>query len=255
MSQALFTVVVPTHNRPLLLQRAITSLANQTFQDFFLVIVDDAGSYLPPYEALKSLQNRYAYVIYPSLKGPSQSRDLGVQMAESDFVLFLDDDDTYQPNHLEMIAKKIDRSSQKIHFTNFTIINEERNTSTTPTTISTQSYSIADVTRDDIYVLNRIPNCCLVFPSSVVKSVEHDSTLKVYEDWDYLLHCLEGHELAHLDIASVNIHKCEAVNDSNLRRGNRGSHLAREATEILHQRYKSPNSSIESARKRLFEMI
>lgn len=47
MSQALFTVVVPTHNRPLLLQRAITSLANQTFQDFFLVIVDDAGSYLP----------------------------------------------------------------------------------------------------------------------------------------------------------------------------------------------------------------
>lgn len=255
MSQPLFTIVIPTHNRPLLLQRAIASLTKQTYQNFFVVIVDDAGSYLPPYEVLTSIHDKYAYVICPNLKGPSQSRDLGVQMATSDFVLFLDDDDTYQPQHLEMIAKKIEAGSKNIHFTDFTIVNEERSDAGLPKQLSVQSYSIQDVSKDDIYVLNRIPNCCLVFPTSVVKAAQHDSDLQVYEDWDYLLRCLEGHALSHLDIATVNIHKCEAVNESNLRRGNRGSNLAREATEILHQRYPSPAPNIEAARKRLFEMI
>jgi glycosyltransferase involved in cell wall biosynthesis len=249
-----FTIAVATHNRPLLLQRALSSLVAQTFQDFFVIIVDDAASFLPPYPELKKLDGRYAYLMAPSLQGPGESRDAAVKLAPSDYVMFLDDDDSYQPDHLQNIAQCIHGQSEKIYFTNFTVVNEERQTHSWPKTIAEQKMSVATVKKEDIYVRNRIPNCCLIYPLQCLQGLMHDYTMTVYEDWDYLLQCLEKFELAHVDTDTVNIHKCKPINDSNQRRGNRGSHLALEATLRVHASYPSPSAAVTQARAALFNI-
>jgi len=248
-----FTIVIATHNRPLLLQRALQSLAAQTIQDFFVIVVDDAAGFLPPYAELKQLDGRYAYLMTPSLQGPGESRDLAVKLAYSDYVMFLDDDDSYQPHHLQNIAQRIDGKEEKIYFTNFTVVNEERHPTEWPKRIATQSMSIATTKKEDIYVRNRIPNCSLIYPLRCLQGIQHDYTMTVYEDWDYLLQCLEKFELQHIDTNTVNIHKCKPTNDSNQRRGNRGSHLALEATQRVHARYPAPSAATVQARAALFQ--
>ena len=243
-----FTIIIATHNRPVLLRRTILALATQTFKDFFVIIVDDTGSFLPPYQELKNLEDRYAYLIAPAFQGPGESRDMAVKMANSDYVLFLDDDDTYRPNHLHRIAEKIDNSATNIYFTDFTVINEERSEIAPPQFISHQSITISDATKDDIYVLNRIPNCCLVYPLKAIRTIQHDYDMKVYEDWDYLLQCLKKYDLEHLPIDSVNIHKCEPKDTNNFRRGNMNNEFIFETTAMLHQRYAAPNKRVTQAR-------
>lgn len=251
MKKHRFTIVISTHNRPLLLRRAILSLAAQTYQDFFVIIVDDAGAFLPPYQELKQLDGRFAFLIAPSFQGPGESRDMAVKIANSDYVMFLDDDDTYQPDHLKNIAQQIDQSKSSIYFTNFTVVNEERSDAVQPQTLSQQSISIGHATKEDIYVLNRIPNCCLIYPLDAVRSIQHDYAMKVYEDWDYLLQCLEKHDLQHLDMDTVNIHKCEPKDESNFRRGNMNNEHIYATTAMLHQRYEAPNARVMQARDAL----
>lgn len=251
MNKHRFTIVVSTHNRPVLLRRTLMSLAAQTYKDFFVIVVDDTGSYLPPYQELKNLDDRYAYLVAPRFQGPGESRDMAVKIANSDFVMFLDDDDTYQPNHLERIAQAIGDQGERIHFTDFTVVNEERNDHGLPQVISQQSITISNASKDDIYVLNRIPNCCLVYPHQALLPIQHDYTMKVYEDWDYLLQCLKTYDLQHLAIDSVNIHKCEPTDQSNYRRGNMNNEFIYETTAVLHERYAAPNQRVREARHAL----
>jgi glycosyltransferase involved in cell wall biosynthesis len=251
MNKHRFTIVISTHNRPVLLRRTLLSLAAQTFQDFFVIIVDDAGSFLPPYQELQQLEGRFAYVIAPSFQGPGESRDMAVKIANSDYVMFLDDDDTYQPDHLENINRQVDPTSTNIYFTNFTVVNEERSDVAQPDTISQQSISISNATKEDIYVLNRIPNCCLVYPQEAISALQHDYSMKVYEDWDYLLQCMATHDLQHLSIDTVNIHKCEPKNENNFRRGNMNNEHIYTTTAMLHQRYAAPNERVTQARDAL----
>ncbi len=253
MKKHRFTIAIATHKRPLLLQRALRSLVAQTFQDFFVIIVDDAAEFLPPYPELKQLDGRYAYLIAPTLQGPGESRDMAVKLANSDYVLFLDDDDTYQPEHLHNVAQLIEGKSEKIYFTDFTVIHEERQSNSLPQHISEQRMSVAAADKAHIYVRNRIPNCCLVYPLAGIRDKTHDHTMVVYEDWDYLLQCLAQLELEHISTDTVNIHKCKPTNESNQRRGNQGSHLALQATLRVHERYPAPTPAIAQARIALFQ--
>lgn len=248
-----FTVVIATHKRPLLLQRALRSLVAQTFQDFFVIIVDDAAEFLPPFPELKQLQGRYAYLIAPSLQGPGESRDMAIKLAQSDYVLFLDDDDTYQPQHLHHVAQLIEGKADKVYFTDFTVIHEDRQPNALPQTLSEQRMSVSAASKAHIFVRNRIPNCCLVYPLAGIRGKTHDTSLVVYEDWDYLLQCLAELELEHISTDTVNIHKCKPTSESNQRRGNQGSHLALQATLRVHARHPAPTPAVAQARVALFQ--
>ena len=60
----------------------------------------------------------------PSVRRPY--RNMGLDLVHSDYVMFLDDDDTLEPDHLMMLSKMVDRSGKKITFCNFKIIEEDR---------------------------------------------------------------------------------------------------------------------------------
>ena len=101
MSTPIVSVVVPTHNRPTTLQRAIQSILDQTVRDLEVVVVDDASE--PPINSIIEEFNdsRIRCIRLSENRGASASRNVGIEEAEGQFISFLDDDDIYLGEKIE----------------------------------------------------------------------------------------------------------------------------------------------------------
>jgi len=246
----MFTIIVPTHERPLLLRRTLRSLIAQTYQNFNVIVVDDSPAYIPPYEEFTALSGRYTYIIRSGVAGPAESRNMGLLLAKSEYVIFLDDDDSLEPGHLSALAKALDGASTELAFCSFKICHEDR-TKTPPEYLGVEEISIADVTADSVFVRNRIPNSCMVYRQDVVSQLRHDADMRIYEDWDFLLACLQGRSLKYVDINSVVIHKSQATAPENMRRGNSRDDLTVQVMLDLYKKYPGSHMGIKLARQSL----
>jgi glycosyltransferase involved in cell wall biosynthesis len=92
------SVIIPTYNRASVVQRAIESALAAVARDDEIIVVDD-GSTDGTSELLAPLQDRIRYVRTVNL-GPSAARNLGIQLATSPLVAFLDSDDEWLPDKL-----------------------------------------------------------------------------------------------------------------------------------------------------------
>ncbi len=95
-----FGVVITSYNRPDFLLLALESVVAQYTPAHDIVIVDDCSDF-----DVNELLSKYSYlplkiVTKPRGKGASHSRNLGLQITDSDYVAFLDDDDVFLPNRL-----------------------------------------------------------------------------------------------------------------------------------------------------------
>lgn len=248
----LFTIIITTHDRPLLLRRALQSLIAQTYQDFKVIIVSDSAAYIPPYEEFLALQGRYVFVLRSGVNGPAESRNMGLALANSKYVMFLDDDDAFEPTHLESLAAFIGDSSPDILFCSFSICTEDR-TKNPPEAVSFETFSIAEITRESIYVRNTIPNNCLIYRREIIANNMHDTSLRIYEDWDFLLLCLREHALTYVPIYSVVIYKTISPEaEENMRRGNTRNDLVCSATLDLYKKHPAPDMETRLARQSFF---
>jgi glycosyltransferase involved in cell wall biosynthesis len=96
------SVILPTYNRAGVLQRAIESVLQQSEADFELIIVDD-GSTDETTGVLASIEDSRIQVVRSELnRGGNWARNRGIECATADFVSFLDSDDVYLPEKLEV---------------------------------------------------------------------------------------------------------------------------------------------------------
>lgn len=108
----MITVITPTYNRTDYLANAIDSVLAQTFTDFELIVVDDNK---PDSEARKLTAEVMSHYTDPRIRyiqnernlGGAASRNVGIFQAKGEFVAFLDDDDQYLPDRLEVQYKKM----------------------------------------------------------------------------------------------------------------------------------------------------
>jgi glycosyltransferase involved in cell wall biosynthesis len=98
------SVIIPLYNKGPYIARAINSVLKQTYQDFEVIIVD-GGSTDDGVEIAKELCDSRFHIIIQEDKGVSAARNLGVKVAQADFITFLDADDEWMPVHLETIMR------------------------------------------------------------------------------------------------------------------------------------------------------
>jgi len=90
----MISVIIPHFQRLQLLQQTLLSVQQQSFTDWEAIVVDD-GSAPPIWTELQQLQSERVRVLRreDGVKGPSRCRNLGLNAARGEFVLFLDSDD------------------------------------------------------------------------------------------------------------------------------------------------------------------
>lgn len=106
----LVSVVLPTHNRPDLLNEALRSLTDQTFSDWEAIVVDDAsvtavdGATLCRQFGPRVNLQRHAVCL-----GGAAAKNTGIRSALAPILAFLDDDDLYAPQFLARAAGVLSR--------------------------------------------------------------------------------------------------------------------------------------------------
>jgi len=103
----LISVVIPTHNRGDIVDKAVRSAQNQTYKNIEIIIISD-GSEDNTDEVVNKLcaeDERIRYFSYHPGKGGNVARNTGIKEARGEYVAFLDDDDEW---HDEKLAKQLD---------------------------------------------------------------------------------------------------------------------------------------------------
>lgn len=110
----LVSFIVPTMNRLGHLPVALDSLRRQTFKDFEVVIVNDAGEDpLPVIEPFAECLD-ILYLSHETSRGASAARNTGLRAARGRLIAYLDDDDFYYEDHLEMLVQAIRESGASV---------------------------------------------------------------------------------------------------------------------------------------------
>ncbi len=108
------TVIIPTYRRPKFLHRAIASVLSQTFEDFELLIIDDNSEDITAEVVKKNSDARIRYYCNTNNKGGAASRNRGIREAQAAYIAFLDDDDEWLPEILQLQVSLLDQRSPDV---------------------------------------------------------------------------------------------------------------------------------------------
>ncbi|WPE23758.1 glycosyltransferase family 2 protein [Shinella zoogloeoides] len=122
---AKLTVIIPFYQKePGILRRALASVFSQGFNDFDVIVVDDESPYPPDGDLIDFCEAEQARVrvIRQENAGPGGARNTGLDHvpAASDFVAFLDSDDTWAPDHLAIAHAAMTHFSADCYFASIT---------------------------------------------------------------------------------------------------------------------------------------
>jgi len=104
------SIIIPTHNRAELLPRAIATVLNQTFQDFEIIVVDDASEDNTQDIMKNFADQRIRYIRHEINKGVATARNTGILNSQGRYIAFLDDDDEWLPGKLEKQFELLEKS-------------------------------------------------------------------------------------------------------------------------------------------------
>ncbi|MCG2759675.1 MAG: glycosyltransferase [Candidatus Delongbacteria bacterium] len=114
MIKDLVSIVIPTHKRPELLKKAIESALAQTYSMTEIIVVDD-NSGDNTEQVIKDLNNKnIRYFRNDSSLGGAGTRNVGIEKSNGEFVAFLDDDDIWYKDKLELQVNKINENESNI---------------------------------------------------------------------------------------------------------------------------------------------
>ena len=121
-----FSIVIPVYNAQKYIKKCISSLMNQTYNDFEIICIND-GSTDGSEELLLQLQNEHPQVkiFTQANSGVSSARNRGIIEASGSYILFLDADDYIRNNALSLLNKTINKivDADIIQFQHINLVN------------------------------------------------------------------------------------------------------------------------------------
>lgn len=97
------SVILATYNRAKYLTRCLQSVLNQTYQNWEFIVVDD-GSQDNTFEIINPYLEKFSKIRYLKHKnrGAALSRNTGIKASFGNYITFIDSDDQYLANHLQL---------------------------------------------------------------------------------------------------------------------------------------------------------
>lgn len=183
-------VIIPFFNGSRWIERALTSVAEQSVPADEIIVVND-GSQANERVALDSLMGKYTFTIIDKENGGQGSaRNAGVAAAQSDYICFLDQDDFYLPDHIEALVNAIPPRDSRFGFV-YGDATEADGAGNILRTAMIKAHNpthpkqdVIDILQSDMFVL---PSASLISKQAFEEVGGFDSRLTGYEDDDLFL--------------------------------------------------------------------
>jgi glycosyltransferase involved in cell wall biosynthesis len=104
----LVSVIIPAYNASDCIERAINSVFSQTFTNYEIIIIDDGSTDITE-EIVKKFGDKVRY-IRQEHSGTSAARNNGIEVSNGDWISFLDADDEWLPEKLELQIELINKN-------------------------------------------------------------------------------------------------------------------------------------------------
>lgn len=227
------SIIVPTYNRPDRLRTALASLAVQTYQDFEVIVVNDAGCDVGDIIAACADRQRITTICHDRNRGLAAARNSGLRVAKGTYVAYLDDDDRYLSNHLETLVAYLDRHECRIAYTDAWRVHERQIDGQYVETARDVPYS-NEFSPADLLVSNYFPVLCVMHARQCLDEVGgFDESLFAHEDWDLWIRMATRFPFKHLPVTTAEF--TWRSDGSSMTSGTRDAYWR--TTEIIYRKY------------------
>jgi glycosyltransferase involved in cell wall biosynthesis len=191
-----FSVIIPTYNRADLIDRTLDTVRGQRFENFEVLVVDDGS------------KDNTADVVQPFLDDPrfrylfkenaerGAARNYGLNRARGEYVIFLDSDDLFHPNHLATLYAAIQAAYTPPNFiaTKYDFDRDGQRRPSDLIALPAGSLSFEFFLRGNALACN----VCVRRTNPNLKLFEEDRRYAAVEDWLFLLENTQHGDVVHL---------------------------------------------------------
>lgn len=206
MNKPLISVIVPVYNTDKYLEKTLTALKNQSFENIEFIIVDDGSTDNSPdiCDSFAETDSRFK-IIHQNNKGVCAARNNGIAVACGDYIGFCDSDDLPEPDLYETLYSLIEENQCDIsmvkaafHFCDGKVVAEQ-------TGRLTVFNNNADVLK--LFLTQRIDPCVYtnLISAELCRSIRFEEPRKLNEDKYYLFETyLKAKRICYKDVCKYN---------------------------------------------------
>ncbi len=184
MHKPLVSIIIPTHNRPDILFGTIKNVLNQSWKNTQIIVIDD-GTLEKTMEVVQSLnEDRILYKKTKENLGCADTRKLGVEYSNGEFITFLDDDDIWENDYLTNQLQVFNENpSLDLVMCDYQVQGN---------IIDKHRHNMKPFTNNFKSMIHQRPGpffqCCM-FNNKILKNIEDllDSNAIPSEDWDFFM--------------------------------------------------------------------
>ena len=195
------SIIIPTLNSSLTINKCIKSVLNQTYKNFEIIILDSYSkdNTLNKIRNLKS--NKIKIFSISKKKKLSDIRYFGILKSKGEFICFLDSDDYWHKSKLEKQYSLIKKKNLIICSTNFSLIKKNK----------VKSFFFKRIIKfDDLLFSRPIANSSIMIKRNLIKEISRKYRLTLYaEDYLWLLKVSEKYDIYNIqkNLTFLNISK------------------------------------------------
>ena len=184
----LVSIIIRTIGRPHILREAITSIKNQTYENIEIILVEDG-----PNRSEEIIVNEFKdlnikYFFTGDKVGRCRAGNIGLQRAKGKYLGFLDDDDVFYPEHIEVLINNLEKNNKSLLAYSISFETPIMVKSINPYVYEELSYDVVyrqAFNRLLLFYNNYIPIQNILFDRSLYEDMGgFDEDLDLLEDWD-----------------------------------------------------------------------
>lgn len=164
------SVIVPIYNTEKFLKKCIESILNQALQEIEIILINDGStdnSHTICFEYAKKYSEKIKYINNKNI-GCSATRNLGIELAQGEYIAFVDSDDYIEKEMYEEMYIKSQKTASDIVICGFRYIYEKEK----EVFIPKKEYSYLDIKNKPSYVWNKLFKKELLIKNNIIFPLE-----------------------------------------------------------------------------------
>lgn len=247
-SNPLVSIILPTFNRQFMLKSALASICNQTYSNWEVIVVNDAGQDISDTVAQSSCREKIILINHSSNQGLAAARNTALKAAKGSLICYLDDDDLFKPNHLDLVVQSFNENTHAFIYVDAEYVSE-RLDGEERIELGRTPHS-PNFPQSLLLAKNFIPvNCWAHKRECLLQAGFFDEALKTHEDWELLIRFAQSYHLIHIAQATVEVR--QRLTADNMLRTIR----LLDTFDLIYKRYPTYDEEILKQRRQMLAYV